>query len=116
MKKFYKIAFLVLLLFANLSLWAQNADYYRAAANRGDKVAQHNLGACYYNGTGVVQDYKQAVYWFKKAAEQGNENAKDHIPGAFACDSASGAFRVPRDHGPERGGPGGRQQGASVPG
>ena len=71
MKKFYKIAFLVLLLFANLSLWAQNADYYRAAANRGDKVAQHNLGACYYNGTGVVQDYKQAVYWFKKAAEQG---------------------------------------------
>ena len=52
-------------------MWAQNADYYRAAANRGDKVAQHNLGACYYNGTGVVQDYKQAVYWFKKAAEQG---------------------------------------------
>jgi TPR repeat protein len=71
MKKLQKLLVLVIFLLANLSLWAQNADYYRAAANRGDKVAQHNLGACYYNGTGVVQDYKQAVYWFKKAAEQG---------------------------------------------
>ena len=29
----------------------------------------------YQNGWGVTQDYSQAVYWFRKAAEQGNTEA-----------------------------------------
>ena len=29
------------------------------------------MGAFYYEGEGVSQDYKQAVYWWEKAAEQG---------------------------------------------
>ena len=38
--------------------------------------AQYNLGQCYYYGTGVLQDYKQAVYWYTKAAEQGYARAQ----------------------------------------
>jgi TPR repeat protein len=29
-------------------------------------------------GNGVLQDYKQAVYCYKKAAEQGYENARNN--------------------------------------
>ena len=40
-------------------------------AEQGDAKAQICLGRCYYCGKkGVPQDYKQAVYWFRKAAEQ----------------------------------------------
>ena len=70
MNKLYKTVFLALFLLANLSLWAQKASDYRIAASRGDKVAQHSLGICYYHGYGVTKDYKQAVYWFTKSAIQ----------------------------------------------
>jgi hypothetical protein len=34
------------------------------------------LGICYSNGRGVLKDAAQAVEWFRKAAEQGNESAQ----------------------------------------
>ncbi len=40
-------------------------------AERGNAVAQYNLGLMYANGQGVVQDGKQAAKWYRKAAEQG---------------------------------------------
>lgn len=79
MKKLYRIAFLALFLLANLSLWAQKADDYRAAANRGDAEAQFNLGFCYYSGYGVSQDFKQAVYWYTKSANQGYAMAQGFL-------------------------------------
>jgi len=42
-----------------------------AKADRGNKVAQYDLGNCYYNGIGVEMDAPRAVSWFTKAAEQG---------------------------------------------
>ena len=43
-------------------------DFY----NKGDGgVAQNKLGNRYNNGLGVEQDCVQAVYWYRKAAEQG---------------------------------------------
>jgi len=45
---------------------------WEAAAKRGDIDAQYNLGLMYNNGKGALQDDKQAVYWYWKAAEQGN--------------------------------------------
>ena len=39
-------------------------------AEGGDKVAQNNLGRMYDNGEGVPRDYKEAVKWYTKAAEQ----------------------------------------------
>jgi len=41
------------------------------AAEQGDAEAQYNLGVRYANGEGVPEDYKEAVKWFRKAAEQG---------------------------------------------
>ena len=79
MKKLQKLLVLVIILLANLSLWAQNANYYRAAANRGDKVAQYNLGVCYAQGYGVMKDYKQAVYWYTKAANQGHVGSQYNL-------------------------------------
>jgi uncharacterized protein len=37
---------------------------------KGDAKAQYNLGLMYYNGQGVVQDYKEAVKWYRQSAEQ----------------------------------------------
>ena len=34
-------------------------------------MAQTNLGNRYRNGEGVPQDYKEAVKWYRLAAEQG---------------------------------------------
>ncbi len=33
--------------------------------------AEFYLGLCYYNGDGIEQDYREAVKWWRKAAEQG---------------------------------------------
>lgn len=56
--------------------YTEAVRYYRLAAQQGDADAQYNLGDCYYNGTGVTQDYEEAKKWFEKAAAQGNEAAK----------------------------------------
>lgn len=37
------------------------------------------LGLLYFFGYGVLQDYDQALHWFKKAAFQGDPEAQYHI-------------------------------------
>ena len=37
------------------------------------------LGSLYEKGQGVAQDNKQAVYWYRKAAEQGNDVAQFNL-------------------------------------
>jgi len=49
---------------------------WRPLAEKGNRVAQYNLGLMYDNGQGVVQDYKEAVKWYRKSAEQGNASAQ----------------------------------------
>ena len=45
-------------------------------AERGDAKAQYNLGVMYANGNGVTEDDEEAVKWYRKAAEQGVEEAQ----------------------------------------
>lgn len=45
-------------------------------AKSGDAEAQYDLGWVYYEGEGVIQDYKEAVKWFRLAAEQGDAPAQ----------------------------------------
>ena len=52
---------------------------YKARAERGDPVAQYNLGVCYRNGEGVAKDQVEAVKWYRKAAEQGLANAQFNL-------------------------------------
>ncbi len=49
--------------------------YFKGRAVRGDPVAEDNLGHIYEDGRGVPPDDTQAVYWFTKAANNGNSDA-----------------------------------------
>ena len=48
-------------------------------AERGDPKAQNTMGTYYESGNGVEKDYWRAIYWYTKAAEQGNPNAQYHL-------------------------------------
>ncbi len=50
-------------------------------AEQGNIGAQIDLGIMYQYGKGVAKDETKAVYWYRKAAEQGNEDAKDALKG-----------------------------------
>ncbi len=60
----------------------KNGQYEQAfpvcskAAEQGHAGGQAFLGAMYYSGKGVQQDYAEAVKWYRKAAEQGHAGAQ----------------------------------------
>src|SRR5437016_1977 len=54
----------------------QTARQYRARAEHGDRDAQYYIGAAYYYGRGVPQDYGESIRWFQKSAEQGTADAQ----------------------------------------
>jgi hypothetical protein len=47
--------------------YAESAKWYLAAAQRGNSLAQRQIGLMYYGGLGVVQDYAQAYFWLNLA-------------------------------------------------
>jgi TPR repeat protein len=47
-------------------------------------VAQCSLGACYHEGTGVVQDPAEAVRWYRLAADQGHSVAQVMLGDCYA--------------------------------
>ena len=49
-----------------------------SAASRGNAEAQYRLGRMYDLGEGVQKDYREAVGWYRRAAEQ------NHAPAQFA--------------------------------
>ncbi|MCK5360938.1 MAG: sel1 repeat family protein [Gammaproteobacteria bacterium] len=63
---YYKNA-LQLLGTANLE---EEFEQYAKSAELGNAIAQYNLAMMYSNGESVYVDYQQAVYWFKKSANQ----------------------------------------------
>ena len=48
-------------------------------AEQGNAIAQCNLGVMYDNGKGVEKNLTEAMKWYRKAAEQGNENALNNL-------------------------------------
>ena len=62
----------------NVSLEDKFADC-KIKAEQGFASAQFSLGLSYYKGTGVAQDAEQAVEWFRKAAEQGDDVAQYNL-------------------------------------
>ena len=48
---------------------------FKILAESGYAYAQFSLGMMHNNGEGVAQDYKEAMKWFRLAAEQGIEEA-----------------------------------------
>jgi len=62
-------------------------DQLRKAAERGYASAQYNLGVMYEYGQGVSQDYGEALIWYRKAARQGDEMAKNKLAPLASIDS-----------------------------
>lgn len=52
-------------------------------ANSGNVLAQHRLGMLYYHGQGVSEDENLAIYWWKKAAAQGNVESMFQLGSAY---------------------------------
>ena len=64
---------------------AQSGDFQTALqewlplAEQGDADVQYNLGWMYQNGEGVLQDYAEAVKWFRLSAKQGETDAQNNL-------------------------------------
>lgn len=63
-----------------------------ARALSGDSGAQYEIGFCYYDGYGVGQDYRKAVYWYTKAAGAGSSEALNDL--GVCCENGNG---LPKD-------------------
>jgi hypothetical protein len=63
----------------------QQGDYAEAIrlltplAEQGNSSASNSLGALYYKGQGVDQDFTVATEWYKKAAERGSVTAQTTV-------------------------------------
>ena len=83
-------------LFFGGNAWAESIEQTKVKAERGDSVAQfdmgllyvqgqavagsqHNLGLLYDIGQGVLQDYKEAAKWYRRSAEQGHAPAQNNL-------------------------------------
>lgn len=54
------------------------------AAEQGLARAQYGMGESYYSGEGVAEDKEKAKEWFRKAAENGNEEAAEALKKHFS--------------------------------
>ena len=68
----------------------ERGDYAAAAkeflplAERGNVIAQFNLGVMYHDGRGVPLDYQESVRWSRLAAEQGLADAQFNLSVMYA--------------------------------
>jgi predicted PurR-regulated permease PerM len=60
---------------AEIKAAEERPERVQKQAEQVDASAQRMLGYMYEYGKGVPQDYKKAVKWFRKAAEQGDMSA-----------------------------------------
>ena len=54
-------------------------ELYQTASNLGNHVAQYNLAFMYKEGQGTEKNIDQAIYWYRKSAEQGNQSAQNKL-------------------------------------
>ena len=50
---------------------SESVQQWMVQAEQGNPVSMIFLGVTYRGGHGVIQDFMQAAYWFRRAAEQG---------------------------------------------
>ena len=61
----------------------QGVQMLTPLANSGNALAQYRLGMLYYHGQGVSEDESLAIYWWKKAAAQGNVESMFQLGSAY---------------------------------
>lgn len=52
--------------------YATEMEYYRESADNGNVEAMNKIGAMFFYGERVTQDYERALEWFKNAADAGD--------------------------------------------
>lgn len=52
---------------------------FSALAEKGNSIAQANLGFMYHRGQGVEQNYAEAIKWYRRAAERGRSWAQYNL-------------------------------------
>jgi len=57
----------------------ESVKWYKAAAIKGSPEAQYMIGTYYQGGIGVEQNFAMAKTWFKKAVENGMEEARNEL-------------------------------------
>ena len=56
----------------------ESFPWFKMAANQGHAESCYHIGYRFEHGLGVPMNEKEAAKWYQKAAEQGNENAKNN--------------------------------------
>ena len=64
-------------------------DWYQRAANLGYVQAEVSLGQAYEHGSGICQDQAKALFWYRRASEQGNSWAKTAAAGLEAQNTSN---------------------------
>ena len=66
------------LIFGAVVVTAENKEIaeLQRLAKQGDAEAQFSLGARYHKGRGVLEQYAEAIKWYRKAAKQGYAEAQ----------------------------------------
>lgn len=75
-KAYFKLALLYLKEFQDDFQARRN---FRYAADRGHKEAQYQYAKMCYNGKGGLKDFKDAVEYYNKAAQQGHKEAQEWL-------------------------------------
>lgn len=60
----------------NPSTYSYAYSYFEQRAEKGDPIAEDNLGRMYADGRGAPESPEQSVYWYSKAAAQHNADAE----------------------------------------
>ncbi len=68
----------------NESDLTQNVKIMRPLADKGNPLAQYNLGVLYDSGSGVKRDYLEAAKWYRRSAEQGTPLAQYRLALLYA--------------------------------
>lgn len=64
-------------------LWQKSVPVIKESAGSGDVSAQNNLACAYKNGYGVKKSLELAMFWYQKAAEQGDSEAQVALANCF---------------------------------
>ena len=62
----------------------------KARAKRGEAETQFEVGNCYFNGQAVAKDEKEAMNWWRKAAQQNHPRAQNNL--GFCYDKGLAGF------------------------
>ena len=61
--------------------FAKAFEFYQKAAKKGEAEATYSLGRMFEKGEGAAKNNEKALFWYRRAAELGSENAERAIKG-----------------------------------